>query len=168
MAAGDRQVARTLRVAIIGAGLGGLAAARALRQRGIEVTVYERAAQLGEVGAGIQLGPNAVKVLRALGVEHELLTVSSEPASFASLSWDDARLRYREPMKGPYAAQFGAPYLMAHRADLHRILCDGLPDEAVRLDARCTGVANREGLAVASFADGSEVEADIVVGADGI
>ena len=62
-------MARNIRVAIIGAGLGGLAAAGALRQHGIEVVVYERAPQLGEVGAGIQLAPNAVKVLRALGLE---------------------------------------------------------------------------------------------------
>ena len=65
-------MARNIRVAIIGAGLGGLAAAGALRQHGIEVVVYERAPQLGEVGAGIQLGPNAVKVLRALGLERAL------------------------------------------------------------------------------------------------
>jgi salicylate hydroxylase len=102
-------VARKIRVAVIGAGLGGLAAACALRQHGIEVAVYERAAQLGEVGAGIQLAPNAVKVLRALGLEAELRAVGSEPSSFASLAWDDARLRFREPMKGPYTAQYGAP-----------------------------------------------------------
>jgi salicylate hydroxylase len=161
-------VARKIRVVVIGAGLGGLAAACALRQHGIDVAVFERAAQLGEVGAGIQLAPNAVKVLRALGLEAPLRAVSSEPVSFASLAFDDARLRFREPMQGPYAAQYGAPYLMAHRADLHRLLCGKLPDSAVRLDARCTGVANRNGLAVAEFADGSEVEADIVVGADGI
>ena len=65
-------MARNIRVAIIGAGLGGLAAAGALRQHGIEVAVYERAPKLGEVGAGIQLGPNAVKVLRALGIERAL------------------------------------------------------------------------------------------------
>ena len=117
-------MARNIRVAIIGAGLGGLAAAGALRQRGIEVVVYERAPKLGEVGAGIQLGPNAVKVLRALGIERALRPLASEPVNYVSLAWDDARLRYREPMKGPYAAQFGAPYLMAHRADLHRLLCE--------------------------------------------
>ena len=110
-------MARNIRVAIIGAGLGGLAAAGALRQHGIEVVVYERAPQLGEVGAGIQLGPNAVKVLRALGLERALRPLTAEPVNYVSLAWDDARIRYREPMKGPYAVQYGAPYLMAYRAD---------------------------------------------------
>ncbi len=161
-------MARNIRVAIIGAGLGGLAAACALRQHGIEVAVYERAPQLGEVGAGIQLAPNAIKVLRALGIEQKLLPLASEPANYVSLAWNDARLRYREPMKGPYAAQFGAPYLMAHRADLHRLLCELLPEGSVRLDARCTGVTSAGGVAAAQFADGSQVEADVIVGADGI
>jgi len=159
---------RNLRVAVIGAGLGGLAAACALRQRGIEAVLYERASQLGEVGAGIQLGPNAVKVLRALGILDTLLPLASEPTSFASLAWDDARLRFREPMKGPYAAQYGAPYLMAHRADLHRQFCAQLPDSAVHLGMRCTGVANRNGTAVATFDGGAEIEADVIIGADGI
>ena len=71
-------------------------------------------------------------------------------------------------MKGPYAEQFGAPYLMSHRADLHRLLCERLADDSVRLDARCTGVATAGDTAVARFADGTEVEADVIVGADGI
>jgi salicylate hydroxylase len=161
-------VARNIRVAIIGAGLGGLAAAGALRQHGIEVVVYERAPQLSEVGAGIQLGPNAVKVLRALGLERALRPLSAEPVHYVSLAWDDARIRYREPMKGPYAVQYGAPYLMAHRADLHRLLCELVPAETVRLGAQCTGVSSAGGGAVAHFADGSQIEADMIVGADGI
>jgi len=161
-------VARNIRVAIIGAGLGGLAAAGALRQHGIEVAVYERAPKLGEVGAGIQLGPNAVKVLRALGIERALRALASEPVNYVSLAWDDARLRYREPMKGPVESHFGAPYLMAHRADLHQLLGELLPDGCVRLDARCTGVRFSDGAATAQFADGTEIEADVIVGADGI
>jgi salicylate hydroxylase len=161
-------VARNIRVAIIGAGIGGLAAAGALRQHGIETVVYERAPKLGEVGAGIQLGPNAVKVLRALGIERVLRPIASEPVNYVSLAWDDARLRYREPMKGPVAAQFGAPYLMAHRADLHRLLGELLPERGVRLDSRCTGVTFSGGAAAAQFADGSAIEADVIVGADGI
>ena len=159
---------RDLRVAIIGAGLGGLAAAGALRQRGIDATVYERAPELDEVGAGIQLGPNAVKVLRALGLEGPLRRLAAEPTSYVSLAWDDAHLRYREPMKGPYAAQYGAPYLMAHRADLHRLLCGLVADDTVQLGKQCTGVSSADVGAIAVFADGTQVEADVIVGADGI
>ena len=72
-------MARQSRIAVIGAGIGGLAAACALRQRGFEVEVYERAAELGEVGAGMHLGPNAIKVLRALGIEAPLRPLASEP-----------------------------------------------------------------------------------------
>jgi 2-polyprenyl-6-methoxyphenol hydroxylase-like FAD-dependent oxidoreductase len=82
-------------IAIIGAGIGGLAAACALRRFGFDVIVYERAAELGEVGAGLQLGPNAVKVLRGLGVFEALQPLAFEPASFVSLAWDDAHLRFR-------------------------------------------------------------------------
>src|SRR5215475_1659272 len=109
-------MARKARIAVIGAGIGGLAAACALRGRGFEVHVYERA---GELGAGLQLGPNAVKVLRALGIEERLRPLACEPTNIVSVAWDDAHLRFREPLKGIAATQFGAPYLTAHRADLH-------------------------------------------------
>jgi salicylate hydroxylase len=161
-------VARNIRVAIIGAGLGGLAAAAALRQHGLEVVVYERAPQLGEVGAGIQLGPNAVKVLRALGVERALRPLACEPTNMVSLAGDDAHLRFREPFKATYAARFGAPYLTAHRADLHRVLCECVPPDIIRLDAQCTGVSSDGAHAVATFEGGGPIEADVIVGADGI
>ena len=70
---------RRLKVAIVGAGIGGLTAAAALHQKGFEVQVYERASQLGEVGAGLQIAPNAVKVIRALGLEAEFMKVAAEP-----------------------------------------------------------------------------------------
>jgi salicylate hydroxylase len=161
-------VARTLRVAVIGAGIGGLAAACALRTRGFEVAVYERAPSLGEVGAGLQLGPNAVKVLRALALETALRQLAFEPTNIVSLAWDDAHLRFREPLKAIATTKFGAPYLMVHRADLHRLLCEKFPADAIHLDAPCTQVASMKGGAAATFADGSAVEADVIVGADGI
>jgi 2-polyprenyl-6-methoxyphenol hydroxylase-like FAD-dependent oxidoreductase len=161
-------VARTPRIAVIGAGIGGLAAACALRDRGCEVALYERASELGEVGAGLQLGPNAVKVLRALGVEDGLRELACEPRNIVSVAFDDAHLRFREPLKGAAAAQFGAPYLTVHRADLHRLLVDRLPAQGIHLNALCTGVSPQGGIAVASFADGGQIEADIIVAADGI
>lgn len=159
---------RRKRVVVIGAGIGGLAAAGALHRSGIEVAVYERAAELGEVGAGLQLGPNAVKVLRALGVEEKLRPLAAEPVNILSLAWDDAHLRMTEPLKGPAEARFGAPYLTAHRADLHGLLQALVPDASVNLGARCVRVEMAGAGAVAHFADGSAVEADAIVGADGI
>jgi salicylate hydroxylase len=160
-------VSRRRRIAVIGAGIGGLATAAALRQHGFEVQVHERAPQLGEVGAGLQLGPNAVKVLRGLGLEDSLRPLACEPTSIVSLAWDDAHLRYREPLKAVAATKFCAPYLTVHRADLHRLLCEAVSTTAIRLDAQCTGALSRNGVAVARFAD-REVEADVVVGADGL
>lgn len=161
-------MARKPKVAIIGAGIGGLTAALALHQRGFEVTVHERASSLGEVGAGLQLGPNAVKVIRALGLEERLRPLGYAPLNFVSLAWDSAALRFREPMRAQMEAQFGAPYVMAHRADLHRLLQEALPEGVVTLSARCTGAETRGSTGVAHLADGSAVEADIVVGADGV
>jgi salicylate hydroxylase len=161
-------VERTARIAVIGAGIGGLAAACALRQKGFEAHVYERAGALGEVGAGLQLGPNAVKVLRALGIEAPLRRLACEPVNIVSVASDDAHLRFREPLKAIAAAQFGAPYLTVHRADLHELLLRQLPADTIHLNATCTGAASLERTAVAAFADGTEVEADIVIGADGI
>jgi len=153
---------------VIGAGIGGLASACALRAFGFEVAVYERAPAVGEVGAGLQLGPNAVKVLRALEVEGALKQFACEPANIVSLAWDDAHLRFREPLRAIAATKFGAPYLTVHRADLHRLLCEKLPADAIHVDAKCTHVASAKEGAAATFADGSAVEADLIVGADGI
>src|SRR6266851_9465639 len=161
-------MAKTLQIAIIGAGIGGLAAACALRQGGFEVTVYERAAELGEVGAGLQLGPNAVKVLRALGVFEALRPLAFEPTNIVSLAWDDAYLRFREPLRATAAARFGAPYVMAHRTDLHRLLMEQLPDASIVRNAHCIGVASTTSGASADFADGGTIAADVVIGADGI
>ena len=159
---------RPLRVAIVGAGIGGLAAAVALRQRGVEVALYERVTRLEEVGAGLQLGPNGVRVLRALGLGDELRRNAFEPTNMVSIAFDDARLRFREKMKGVYLEKFGAPYMTAHRADIHTMLRQASGDKSLRLGVQCVGAETVNGIAVARFADGSAAEADIVVGADGI
>jgi salicylate hydroxylase len=161
-------MARPLRIAIVGAGIGGLAAACALRLQGFEVTVYERAAELGEVGAGLQLGPNAVKVLRGLGIFEALRPLAFEPSDIVSLAWDDAHLRFREPLKATAAAKFGAPYVMAHRADLHRLLMETLPGASIVRNAQCVDIISADAGASADFADGRTVEADVIIGADGI
>src|ERR1700719_3784443 len=158
---------RPLKVAIIGAGIGGLAAAIAMRRRGIEVALYERSQKLEEVGAGLQIGPNGFKVLRALGLEDELMANAFEPLSIMSITWDEGRLRFRQPLKAIAREKYGAPYMTAHRADLHNLLRRGGRATPLTLGATCIGADSLNGGAVARFADGTTVEADIVVGADG-
>jgi salicylate hydroxylase len=161
-------MARAPKVAIIGGGIGGLTAAASLKAMGFEVAVYERAAQLGEVGAGLQIGPNAVKVLRALALEDRLLAVASEPTNIVSLKWDDASLRFRQPLRAIAQQDYGARYLTAHRADLHDILQEQLPPASINLGAACIDCASSGKIATATFADGRQIECDLLLGADGI
>src|SRR5262249_53690753 len=127
-----------LRVAIIGAGIGGLTAARALRLAGVEVGLDERAAGRGGVGAGGQIGPNGFRVLRALGLEDALRPIANEPTARIALNWNDASERSRDVE----FTRFGAPYVTAHRADLHRVLRHGLDPRTIHLARACIGVEN--------------------------
>lgn len=161
-------MAQTHRILIIGAGMGGLAAACALGRQGFAPEVREAASHLGEVGAGIQMTPNAVNAMRGLGLYEPLLAASYEPDSIFGRDWKSGRTIFRTPLKGVCKAIYGAEYLDVHRAELHRILREALPASSIRVGARCTAVRNEGDLAVASFADGSEEEADLVIGADGI
>ncbi len=162
------QSVRPLRVIVIGGGIGGLTAAVALRQRGFDVQVFERATKIDEVGAGIQVGPNSVKVLRALSLGDELKRRAYEPTNMVSIKWDDASLRHRDPLKAVATQQYGAPYMTAHRKDLQGLLHQALPDHVIRLGATCIGATTVGASAVAKFADGSEAEGDVVIAADGI
>src|SRR5262249_32627730 len=160
-------MARPPRIAIIGGGVGGLAAALALEQRGAETIICEQSAALSEIGAGLNLSPNALKALRALGVEDAVLAVGSESDFLIIRSWKSGRIISRT-RRGSFRQQFGAPNLTVHRADLLDVLRRALKTTHIRLDARCIAVEQSGGGALARFADGSEIEADIVVGADGI
>jgi salicylate hydroxylase len=107
-------------------------------------------------------------VLRALGIEEKLRPLACAPRTMISLAWDTAADRFREPFSAAIEAQFGAPYLTVHRADLHRLLLERVPPEIVHPGATCIDVGSAGRGAVARFAGGAEVEADVVVGADGI
>lgn len=159
---------RKPRIVLVGAGIGGLAAAVALRKLGHEVTVFEQAKEPGDVGAGLQIGPNAVKVMRALGLEGQVIEVSSELGNMVELEWYDGRLKSLVPLGPVSREKFGAPYLTAHRADLHRVLFQALPPSCVSFDKSCVAVTASGNRAVARFADGSEIEADALIGCDGI
>lgn len=159
---------RKPRVAIIGGGIAGLAAALALRRRGVEVAVYEQAGELSEIGAGVQMTPNAMRALRSLGIEEAAMAVAFEPEGQVLRNWKSGREIYRAPVRGVFRDKFGAPHCSFHRADLLAVLAAPLPAEIIHLNARCIAVEPGERVAAARFSDGSEVEADIVVGADGI
>src|SRR5215213_9416181 len=127
-------------IAIVGGGLGGLTAAIALRQRGFDVTVYEQADQLGEIGAGIQLSPNAMRVLIALGLDREFEAVAFEPHRHVVRNWKTGSIVSATQMRGVFRPQYGAGYFGAHRADLHAVLQNALPAECIRLNARVISV----------------------------
>lgn len=145
-----------------------MTAAAALHQQGFEVAVYERSNRLHEVGFGLQLGPNAIKVARALGIMDALTRTGVEPTSFVSLTWDQSAFRFRNPWKGMMVEKFDAPYLMAYRPDLHELLIQLVPATAIHLNKQCVSCENVSDGAVATFVDGQQIEADIIIGADGI
>ncbi len=122
---------------------------------------------LSEVGAGLNLSPNAVKACRALGLEAAVEAVGSVQDFLIIRSWKSGRVISRAP-RGDYRQKFGAPHITVHRADLLEILSGALKTTEVRLGMRCVGVEPGGKSAVARFADGSAIEADIVIGADGI
>ena len=156
------------RIAIVGAGLGGLTAAIAMRKLGHEVLVFEQALQASEIGAGIVVGPNAGKVLRALELEAQLDRIAVEPDRHLLRDGLSGRVLFDQPMKGTFRDRFGAGYLQVHRADLVRILLEQIPESCLRFGARVTSVRNEQQQAVLTLADGSESAFDIIVGADGI
>jgi salicylate hydroxylase len=156
------------KVAIIGGGIGGLTAAVALHRRNVEVDVYEQSAKIGEIGAGVALTPNAMKAYRALGIEAEIAAIGYESDYQVVRNWNDGSVISRVQRKGTYTREFGAAYLTMHRADLVETLRQQLPDRVFHLGARCTEAATDSAGARACFADGGEIEADVVVGADGI
>lgn len=161
-------MARTPKIAIVGGGLGGMAAALALRQRGIEAEVYEKTGALSEIGAGLNLSPNALKAFRALGIEREAIDIGFEAEDQVIRNFRSGRVLARQKRSGGIVERFGAIFLSIHRADLLDILARRLPDSAIHLSAACTGAENVEDGSVARFADGRSVEADLVIGADGI
>jgi salicylate hydroxylase len=155
------------RVAIIGGGIGGLTAARALCRRGIEVGIYEAAPELREIGAGVALHPNAMKVLHSLGLEEDVRAAAGRSEWALTRNGRTGRVISRTSRQ-QQRVLFGSAGATVHRADLLDALARSLPSHIVTLGARCTGVEPDGGVAVARFQDGREVEADVIIGADGI
>ncbi|MEX5298235.1 FAD-dependent monooxygenase [Kocuria sp. CPCC 205292] len=154
------------RIAVVGAGIGGLTLAIELRRRGLEVEVYEAAGELREVGAAVALSANATRFfLERFGLEERLSARWAEVEALVFRDGRDGRLIGRHGTG--YRERFGAPYVGIHRADLQQILSGALGTDGLHLSKRLVDVDDDGAAAVLRFEDGSTAEADLVIGADG-
>lgn len=161
-------VAEKPSIAIIGAGIGGLTAAACLTRLGFKVDVYEQAAQFAPIGAGIQLTANAMKALGGLGLIEPLRSKGFMPAAFLSREWDTAKVTNVLAMGKSLEQRYGAPDLMIHRARLHSALAALTPPRCIHFGKKLIAMEHRASGATLAFADGTCVEAVLVIGADGI
>jgi 6-hydroxynicotinate 3-monooxygenase len=156
------------KIAVLGAGMGGLAAAALLARAGCEVTVYEQAKVFARVGAGIQMSPNALRVLRALDLEAQIRNLAFQPRYWRNRTWDTGEMQNELPLGAEAEGRYGAPYLLGHRADLHAALLLRVPPERIVLDRRLTDLSQDATGVTLRFADGSATSADIVLATDGL
>ena len=152
-----------LRAVIVGGGIGGIAAAVALVRAGVDVRVCEQGQRLAEVGAGVSLAPNGLRMLERLGVGEGIGRLGARHVS-TELKLSDGRPAWHEPHQFARAGR----NVGIHRADLLALLAGQLPPGTVRTGSRCTDFRQDAGRATAVFADGSTATADVVIGADGI
>jgi FAD-dependent urate hydroxylase len=154
------------RAVVVGGGIGGLCTAIAMRQIGVEATVYEQAPVFSEVGAGLSLWANALRALRKLGLAEAVIAAGVKVEEGALLTWRGKALTHTRT--GDFESIFGEPTIVIHRARLHRILLDALPVEWIRLGETCAGFRQDETGVTVRFASGRTDRADLLIGADGI
>jgi 6-hydroxynicotinate 3-monooxygenase len=158
-----------LSVAVIGAGMGGLATAAALTRAGLDVQVYEQTAGFARIGAGIQIGCNAMKVLREWGLEPFMRRETFYPRSWNNREYDSGNILF-DMVFGPSAEErYGAPYLLGHRGDLHAALASAVPGDIINLDHKLVDLTQRtDGAVDLAFANGHKSSVDAVVASDGV
>ncbi|MGE0628844.1 MAG: FAD-dependent monooxygenase [Hyphomicrobiaceae bacterium] len=158
-----------LRIAVLGAGMGGLTAAALLDRLGFQVKVYEQASGFTRLGAGIQMSPNAMRVLRGLGVGARISETAFRPGSWRNRTWDTGELFHELPLGDAAQSKYGAPYLLMHRGDLHEALLSCVRPELIESGRKLVDL-DRPGPAsiVLRFEDGSRAEVDALIAADGV
>lgn len=160
-----------MKIIVSGAGIGGLTAALCFIQQGAEVTVLERAPELGDVGAGIQVPPNAMKVFENLGLDNELAKIAFRPEAIEARMGRSGLGLFNIPLADAAIARWGAPYLHIHRADYIAVLETALRKQApsaIQLGAELVSYSQNETGVTALLVDGTEVTGDVLIGADGI
>lgn len=153
---------------MLGGGIGGLSLALALAASGVRCRVYEQATAYRPIGAGIQLAPNATRLLARWGADDKLRQVASEPAAVNRRRWRDGSLLGSIPIRDLCRGVFGAPYYTLHRADLHQVLASLLPPDTLKMASRCEAIDLSSSSAKLRFDDGRRSQADVVVAADGV
>lgn len=155
---------------VSGAGIGGLTAGIALAQHGIGVDIYDQAVALTEIGAGLQLSPNAMQVFQKLGLADAILTKGFEPHFAVMRHYRSGRPYFSAPLKSMCRSRYGAPYVHIHRSDLQQILVHKAKAMGVKihLDHKVTGYQQSAEKVTLLFSDKSSVTGDLVIGADGL
>jgi salicylate hydroxylase len=154
-------------IVIVGGGLAGLAAAQALATFGVKADVFEAAPALGEIGAAVNVSPQAAKSLQAIGLSDKLAAIgNTSPGIYTRNMQTGEYLEFNDRHKT--SARYGAPYYSFHRADLLNVLASGLDPSTIHLGHRLTGLEERGDRVVLAFANGARVEAEHVIGADGV
>jgi len=164
-------MASTNPILIIGGGIGGLTTALALLRRGLDVTVYEQAPVLREVGAGVQIGSNGTRVLYALGLEEPLRRLQVLPPRRQLRHWRTGETWNWYDLGAASVERYGTPHILMHRNDLHGLLVAAIRElkpDAIKLGMRASAVAQTADTATAQFADGQSAMGSAIIGADGI
>ncbi|MEQ1864416.1 MAG: FAD-dependent monooxygenase, partial [Micropepsaceae bacterium] len=160
-----------MKALIAGGGIGGVTAALCLLEAGIDVELYERSSVFSEVGAGIQISPNGVKVLDRLGLREAVDAVAFRPEALEMRTGRLGARIFSIPMREEAVRRYGAPYFHVHRVDLMRVLADALrtrAPNAVHLNKEIQGYAQRADNVALAFTDNTHVQGDVLIGADGI
>ncbi len=155
-------------IAIIGAGVGGLTAAIALRSIGEDVTIYEQAGEFRRIGSTINLTPNAVNVLDGLGLGEAIRKTACAPAFSISKTYDSGNITSRVAFGETALARYGATPLLMHRADLMEALVSAVPGGQIRFGKKLAAIAQSGGGVHLTFADGSTATTEVCIAADGI
>lgn len=155
-------------IAVIGCGLGGATATALLQHLGCQVKVFEQAPGFLPAGAGIHLSPNVLKVLRQIGVEHQLLVQGFQPASFTSRAWNSGELLFDLPLGEQAVQHYGGAYLTVHRGELHRAIVDEIDRGCLVYGRRLKSLVSTSDSVQLHFEDGHQETADLVIGADGL
>ena len=153
---------------VIGAGIGGTAAAIALRRAGLDVSLFEQTTAQREVGAGIQISPNASRLLGRYGLGDAMARAAVRPSAIVFRRWQDGRVLGREELGDSIENRYGAPYYHFHRADLIALLADAFGPREIKLGRCLVDVEQDERGVTAHFQDGTSERGDLLIGADGI